>query len=419
MNQVSRWLKAGVLMFVAVLVIAACEGPAGVAGAKGGTGAAGPAGEPGAAGPAGEPGDTGPAGEPGDTGPAGEPGDTGPAGEPGDTGPAGPGTTPGTDLKLDLMPVRSLMQCKAYKDGAQILSNIGPSGGTAPYTYGLRFHKGSMSYLDTAAHGLMVKEMGGRVMLTGMTSLPGDMMSVMASDGGTPGADNTDDDTAAYVSKSMYDAYVTVTDSDGNTLVKPLNFKAETVEEDRPAKVDMVEHASMSSAFPLHLPDDETIADEIPDVVPAYVPMMTYGTLLALDSDIPVIGIGANKPTVAQALLSTLTGFGTEADFDVFWLGTVDDRTNATNGRDNGIIEDTDMVTGLELSPDLEVTFNITAGKLTIHNWNPAGAMPTVTTVGSQTKASGFGCGERYYVRVTGAGDADYTLTWKTTGDKD
>ena len=34
-NQVSRWLKAGALMFVAVLVIAACEGPVGVPGKPG------------------------------------------------------------------------------------------------------------------------------------------------------------------------------------------------------------------------------------------------------------------------------------------------------------------------------------------------------------------------------------------------
>jgi hypothetical protein len=82
-HAIGRWLKAGALMFVAVLVIAACEGPAGVAGATGGTGTAGTAGEPGGTGPA------GPAGEPGGTGPAG------PAGEPGGTGPAGPQGLPG------------------------------------------------------------------------------------------------------------------------------------------------------------------------------------------------------------------------------------------------------------------------------------------------------------------------------------
>jgi hypothetical protein len=42
---IGRWLKAGALMFVAVLVIAACEGPAGVAGAMGDTGATGTTGE--------------------------------------------------------------------------------------------------------------------------------------------------------------------------------------------------------------------------------------------------------------------------------------------------------------------------------------------------------------------------------------
>ena len=78
MNRaIGRWLKAGALMFVAVLVIAACEGPAGPigkAGTAGNPGAAGPAGDPGAAGPAGDPGAAGPAGDPGAAGPPGPPG---------------------------------------------------------------------------------------------------------------------------------------------------------------------------------------------------------------------------------------------------------------------------------------------------------------------------------------------------------
>ena len=84
-SAVGRWFKAGALLFIAMLIVAGCEGPAGVAGAKGdtgakgGTGDAGPTGEPGAAGPTGEPGGPGPAG------PVGEPGGPGPA------GPAGPG----------------------------------------------------------------------------------------------------------------------------------------------------------------------------------------------------------------------------------------------------------------------------------------------------------------------------------------
>ena len=78
MNRaIGRWLKAGALMFVAVLVIAACEGPAGP------IGKAGPAGDPGAAGPAGDPGAAGPAGDPGAAGPAGDPGAAGPPGPPG------------------------------------------------------------------------------------------------------------------------------------------------------------------------------------------------------------------------------------------------------------------------------------------------------------------------------------------------
>ena len=49
MNRImGRWLKVGVLMLVAAVVFAACEGAAGV---KGVAGPAGPKGDPGAAGP--------------------------------------------------------------------------------------------------------------------------------------------------------------------------------------------------------------------------------------------------------------------------------------------------------------------------------------------------------------------------------
>ena len=86
MNRtVGRWIKAGALIFIAALVVAACEGPAGP------TGAAGPAGPAGAAGPTGTAGPAGPAGVAGPAGPAGV---AGPAGDAGPAGPAGP-TTPG------------------------------------------------------------------------------------------------------------------------------------------------------------------------------------------------------------------------------------------------------------------------------------------------------------------------------------
>ena len=94
-SAVGRWFKAGALLFIAMLIVAGCEGPAGVAGAKGGTGAAGPAGDPGAAGPAGDPGAAGPAGDPGAAGPAGPAGPVGTPGEPGDPA-AGPLTRTGT-----------------------------------------------------------------------------------------------------------------------------------------------------------------------------------------------------------------------------------------------------------------------------------------------------------------------------------
>ena len=68
-NQVRRWLKAGALMFVAVLVIAACKGPAGIPGEIGQQGDPGTAGAPGEAGPQGPQGDPGADGTDGDPDP--------------------------------------------------------------------------------------------------------------------------------------------------------------------------------------------------------------------------------------------------------------------------------------------------------------------------------------------------------------
>ena len=82
-SAIGHWLKAGALMFVAVVVIAACEGAAGV------VGPAGLQGDPGDAGPA------GPAGLQGDPGDAGPAGPAGPQGDPGGAGPAGPQGPPG------------------------------------------------------------------------------------------------------------------------------------------------------------------------------------------------------------------------------------------------------------------------------------------------------------------------------------
>ena len=80
MNRaIGRWLKAGALMFIAVLVMAACEGPAGVAGAKGDAGVSG---QDGAAGPSGQDGAAGPQGLAGQDGAAGP---QGPAGQDGAT----------------------------------------------------------------------------------------------------------------------------------------------------------------------------------------------------------------------------------------------------------------------------------------------------------------------------------------------
>ena len=66
MNRIMRrWVKAGALIFVATLVVAACEGPAGPTGAAGADGTDGTDGTDGLAGEPGAPGATGPAGPPG------------------------------------------------------------------------------------------------------------------------------------------------------------------------------------------------------------------------------------------------------------------------------------------------------------------------------------------------------------------
>ena len=80
-SAVGRWFKAGALLFIAMLIVAGCEGPAGVAGAKGDQGDTGDTGDTGDAGPAGETGPTGPDGTPGEAGPDGPAGPQGPPGE--------------------------------------------------------------------------------------------------------------------------------------------------------------------------------------------------------------------------------------------------------------------------------------------------------------------------------------------------
>ena len=75
MNRIMRrWVKAGALIFVATLVVAACEGPAGPTGNAGAAGNDGATGTPGTPGTPGAPGAPGAPGEPGEPGTPGEPG---------------------------------------------------------------------------------------------------------------------------------------------------------------------------------------------------------------------------------------------------------------------------------------------------------------------------------------------------------
>ena len=95
MNRaIGRWIKASALLFITVLVVAACEGAAGIKGEAGPQGAPGPKGDPGSQGPPGMP------GTPGPEGPAGPPGQTGPTGPPGEPGPPGPGADAGPTVTM-------------------------------------------------------------------------------------------------------------------------------------------------------------------------------------------------------------------------------------------------------------------------------------------------------------------------------
>ena len=90
-GTIGRWLKVSALAFVAVLVIAGCEGAAGISGTEGAAGPAGPAGPQGLAGP---PGAVGPAGPPGATGAPGADGADGTSGGEAYAGPATTGVMP-------------------------------------------------------------------------------------------------------------------------------------------------------------------------------------------------------------------------------------------------------------------------------------------------------------------------------------
>ena len=70
-SAVGRWFKAGALLFIATLIVAGCEGPAGIPGKIGPQGDTGDAGAAGPAGTDGDPGLQGPQGDPGPQGPAG------------------------------------------------------------------------------------------------------------------------------------------------------------------------------------------------------------------------------------------------------------------------------------------------------------------------------------------------------------
>ena len=94
MNRFFRAKPIALVLLFAIMsmLVAACAGDDGPAGAKGDSGTAGAAGE---AGPQGQAGDTGPAGAAGSAGSAGRAGSAGPTGAPGPPGPGGSGSTAG------------------------------------------------------------------------------------------------------------------------------------------------------------------------------------------------------------------------------------------------------------------------------------------------------------------------------------
>ena len=402
-SAIGRWLKVGALMFVAVLVIAGCEGAAGVPGAPGepgATGAPGAPGEPGAPGTPGEP------GEPGEPGAPGAPGEPGTPGEPGAPGEPGTGTVPGAPLTLDhLMPKSSLTQCKVYKN--EVLSNFAPSGGTGSYTYGLSFFKGDKAYETMEMHGLTVSEMNGRLIMAGTMSIPG---------GTRLWHDDNDDDVVdadeAPASNSKYDAYLIVMDAAGNTIRESLNMGPGPDGLHMPVEVIGVaspEEIADAAATPVVLetalsvagnPSTLNTASAIPGAVPTYVSTKSDAAVVASETGIPTVVVGKTKGR--EQATETANGHGTAADFNVYWLGT------ARNA--------------LKMSPDWEITFTLTAGDgfvgvLTVHNHDPMGADPMTTTVGTKTKVSGFECGARYYIQVEAKKAGPYTLEWETTGD--
>jgi hypothetical protein len=296
---------------------------------------------------------------------------------------------------LDLMSQGSLMQCKAYAGGdALVLSNFKPSGGKEPYGYSLSFFKGAKTYTDMAMHGLAVKEMGGRLLLTGTTSLPS--TTTVEDDAGTADVDET-------VTGSMYDAYITVMDSEGRTLRKSLNFDSDGMHK----KVALAEAESDADFTGRLRTVDAAGAGDVSSAVPAYSATIKDGALLALDKSIPILAVNNEKRVATDADVTT-AGDGIAADSDVYWLGT----TTAEDATDG-----TDATVSLMLSPDWTLEFTLSVGKLTVHNYNPDGNDPTATTVGTKTKVTGFECGERYYAKVESAAAGAYDLMWATVGD--
>ena len=202
--------------------------------------------------------------------------------------------------------------------------------------YSLSFFKGAKAYTDMAMHGLAVTEMGGRLLLTGTTSLSS--TTTVADDTNTQDVDET-------VSGSMYDAYITVMDSEGRTLRNSLNFDSDGMHK----KVALVE-AEDDADFTGRLRAVDGVGDDdASSAVPAYSATVKDGALLALDKSIPILAVENGKRAAADDDITT-PGDGIAADSDVYWLGT----TTAAAAADG-----TDATVSLMLSPRLDLGIHL------------------------------------------------------------
>ena len=411
-SAIGRWLKAGALMFVAVLVIAGCEGAAGIPGPQGPAGEAGsqgPAGEAGSQGPAGEAGSQGPAGEAGSQGPAGEAGSQGPAGEAGPPAGEGAGETLPEELTLDMPVDFSINQCAPV---THILSPYGARGGTAPYDYSFELFAASNKLVTSSGLELSAAGDEDRLTLSGVSGI--------AARYKDPVIDATDPttDVSDPATKGQYTLWLTATDDSGR-------FRRQS------ATMSVTEVSSgdgIHSDLAIAETEESGLTDgDFPIVAPTYYSAYSMVTaandaeVLARHNAMRTLIVTGVVPSPFSFVAGTnLAGNGKRAnDIDVFWIGTQDDSNAADNARTKPIrlAVSPDWTLRVQLGQRTDTTFQ---GSVSVKSYNPAAAVPTHTTVSNTDSlkivdVSGFECQQRYYVEVKTKQAGDYTLEWGVT----